>query len=399
MKSKVSENIADKGGYKILSIDYRLFYGLMLLCCLYLFINPVLKLIGSIAIICIFLLCFNDILLRSKKIKINQIWIWFGCFIAYNIIILIKTPTISAAYSCALQIALLLPICLYSSVSLKESVIKSIFKGGKIIFFILLIPAFIIIFKGGSNVIRIFSDYFSFTIYKIMFPCTFFFIAKSRKKLFKIIIFSFLFLAIGERTVFLCLYIIYFTYLLLGQIKHSKFIYKTFFKFLCLCSVVFPYVYVKLQYTDLGYWLNNMARQYTGGNFFSGRNRIWEIALDYFSQAPFLGYGMDNNILALNEISLSTHNLYVYLLLQGGILGLIVFMLFMYSIWKNYFFGLNDDIVRMSAAYFIGIMVFASFELILVVNAVTISLFLWLVIGIGLIQKNNIKAKLYSNRI
>ncbi len=53
----------------------------------------------------------------------------------------------------------------------------------------------------------------------------------------------------------------------------------------------------------------------------------------------------------------------------------------------------------MSAAYFIGIMVFASFELILVVNAVTISLFLWLVIGIGLIQKNNIKAKLYSNRI
>ncbi len=74
-------------------------------------------------------------------------------------------------------------------------------------------------------------------------------------------------------------------------------------------------------------------------------------------------------------------------------------MLFMYSIWKIIFFGLNDDIVRMSAAYFIGIMVFASFELILVVNAVTISLFLWLVIGIGLIQKNNIKAKLYSNRI
>lgn len=380
-------SLIDNKNNLILSVDRRLFWGLMLMCCFYLFVNPVLKLVGATAIITIFLLCIYDLLIRSNKIKINHIWLWYFVFVIYSLISLVKNPTVSAMYCYALEIALLLLICLYSSTSLKEKAIKSIFSGGKIVFFILLLPALAVIFKGE---IRLFNDYFSFTIYKIMLPCTFFFLAKSKNKLPKIIIFSSMFFAMGERAAFLSLVIVYIVYLILGRIKYSKFIYKTFFVLVSLCILLFPYIYVKLQYTDLGLLLNNLSRQYTGANLFSGRHRIREIAFNYILAMPILGYGFNNNILALHGISLSTHNLYVYLLLQGGIIAIMIFLLIMYSIWKRYFDGLKDDIVRMSAAYFIGIMFFASFELTLIINSVTISIFLWLIIGMGLIQRNNL---------
>ncbi len=389
MKNIVYERSINNSGKKVLSINHKLFYSIMSMSCLYLFANPILKCIGQVSIICIFMLCINDLLLRNQKIKLNDLWICFFVFLSYSIIFLMRNLTINAVYSCTLQVIILIPICLYSSITLEKKSIDNIFKGGKILYFILLIPAIIIVFHGKNNTVTMFNEYFSLAIYKIMFPCTFFFIAKSKIKLFKIIIFSFIFLAIGERTAFLCLYIIYITYIFLGHFKYFKFICRSFFKFFCLCIIMFPYIYVKLQYTSLGHWLNSISIQYTGGNFFSGRNRIWEVALEYFLKSPFFGYGFDNNILASNEIFLSTHSTYIYLLLQGGIIGLIIFLLFMCSIWNNYLNGLNDDIVRMSAAYFIGIMVLACFELTLIINSITISLFLWLVIGIGFIQKNN----------
>src|SRR5699024_1090176 len=117
---------------------------------------------------------------------------------------------------------------------------------------------------------------------------------------------------------------------------------------------------------NLRYVINDIFRKYTGGNFFSGRNRLWEVAFKYIRKSPIFGYGLDNGLMSLAGIEQSTHNTYIHILLQGGIVGLFIFFMFMYTIWQEYFRSLDDDIVLTAAAYLIGILIFINFEVTLI---------------------------------
>lgn len=84
-------------------------------------------------------------------------------------------------------------------------------------------------------------------------------------------------------------------------------------------------------------------------------------------------------------------------MLQGGIIALILFILYLHSVWMEFYECLNNNIVRLSACYLIGSMIIASFELTLIGNAVNLAICLWLIISIGLMKKNSIKNRL-ANR-
>lgn len=375
-------------GKRIFLIDYRVFLLLLTITILYLFNNLYIELLGTIGIVTIFLLAMHDVILRSHIIKVNSLWIWFGFFCFYSTIMLLRTPSFNAIYAFMLQLILLFLLCLLSSINLKGIALKHIFVFGRIIYLLLLIPACIVAIRG--NILK-FSPYFSPVIYKLMVPCTFFFMANSSHRLLKIILFSLLFFLMTERISLITLIVIYIAYLLLGKLKKSKFLYNAFFCVYFFSIGIFNYIYVNLQYTELGYLLNRIFREYTGGNLFSGRNVIWEVAFNYILESPIWGYGIDNRLLYLSGINLSTHNTYIHLLLQGGFVGLLIFFMFMYSIWKIYFDSLDDDIVRTSAAYLIGVLFFINFEVTMIGNTVNIALFLWVILGIGLIQRNNNK--------
>lgn len=373
----------------IFLINYRLFLTILLFIPLYLFNNIYIKLLGSILIITIFFLTIFDAVHRMDKIKLNRTWAWFMIFSFYSVILLLRTPTLKALYFFSLQVILLFFISLLTSMSLDDKVINAIFKCGKILYFILLVPAAIIALEGGSLAFRRFNDYFSPVTYKIMLPCSFFFIANSKHKFIKILLFSLILLKIGERTSSIVLFIIYMTYFVLKKAKRSRALYNLIFVGTFIVIFGFVFSYVQLQYTEIGYTINNIFREYTGGNFFSGRNRIWEVAFNYIKDAPVWGYGLDNNLMHLAGIDLSTHNTYIHILLQGGIIGLLIFIMFLYTIWIRYFYNLDDDIVITAAAYLIGILFFINFEVTLIGNTVVTAIFLWLILGMGLIQCNN----------
>lgn len=384
MREKVQNHI---------SINYKLLIFLLSFIPLYLFKNIYLKVLGNICIVMLFILIiFNDIY-KMDRIKFNKTWLWFIVYMFYNTILLLRTPTLKALYSYLLQFALLLFITNLTMIYLNEEVIKKIFRWGKMIFFILLIPAGIIALEGGREAFLRFNYLFSPVIYKIMFPCSFFLIADSKCKFIKIVIITLIFLRMIERTMAIVLLSIYFMYKLLGKLGKSKILYKSIFVSVFILVIGFTYCYVQLQYTELGFKLNNLFRQYTGGNFFSGRNMIWEMVFEYIKEAPVLGYGLDNEILRLAGIELSAHNTYIHIFLQGGTLGLLIFFLFMYSIWKRFFNYLDNDIVATIAAYLIGILIFINFEVTLIGNSVVTAVFLWFILGIGLVECKNEKLK------
>lgn len=376
---------------RIILINYKFFLIILLIIPLYLFENIYIKMLGSIFIVILLLLAIFDSIYRMERIKLNKTWLWFMLFFFYSVIMLIRTPTIKALYSCLLQIVLLFFVSMFTTVRIDEQVLSKTFKWGKMLYFILLIPASIIAIEGGRYAFGKFNNVFSPVIYKIMLPSTFFFIANSKHKLLKISLFSFIYFRMVERTSSIVLIIIYIVYLLLKKVKHSRLLYKSIFIGTLIVIIGFTYGYVQLQYTEAGYIINNIFREYTGGNFFSGRNKIWEVAFNYIEEAPIIGYGIDNGLLRLAGIKLSTHNTYIHILLQGGLIGLVIFSMFMYSIWKSYFHYLDNDIVIVAAAYLIGILIFISFEVTLIGNTVVTAIFLWFILGIGLIECNNKK--------
>lgn len=382
---------------KFFLIDYKLFIILMLCMPLYLFNNIYIKQIGSISIITILLLPILDTISRRDEIKIdksflfNHLSLWFILFLCYSTLMLIRKPTIKALYSYLLQVVLLFFISKFNTISLDQQVIKEISKWSKILCFIILIPSSIIILEGGNVAFFKFNDYFNPVIYKVMLPCSFFFVINTKYKFLTIFLFSTIHFAMGERTSAIVLIIIYVVYLILNKIKNSKILYRSIFIGVVLVTIGFVFAYVQLQYSEIGDIINEIFVEYTGGRFFSGRNRIWEVTFNFIKEAPILGHGIDNGLLHSAGINQSTHNTYLYILLQGGIVGLFIFIAFMYSIWERYFNFLDNEIVVTAAAYLIGILVFINFELTMLRNTVVTAIFMWLILGIGLAECNNIE--------
>lgn len=89
------------------------------------------------------------------------------------------------------------------------------------------------------------------------------------------------------------------------------------------------------------------------------RTDIWAIAIKYFSKNCFLGYGLGNNVIALNLalpgwyqfIINETHNGILDVALSLGILGLIPFLLFIIIIIRTYDNSENKSISQIMKLY------------------------------------------------
>lgn len=60
---------------------------------------------------------------------------------------------------------------------------------------------------------------------------------------------------------------------------------------------------------------------------FSGRTKIWDLAIEYIAQKPLLGYGFENIMIRINKFGIShIHNMILQLLYQVGIIGFTFFI-------------------------------------------------------------------------
>lgn len=82
---------------------------------------------------------------------------------------------------------------------------------------------------------------------------------------------------------------------------------------------------------------SSVYERFMTGNLTSGRNEIWESAFNIFYNHPFgvgeVGYQV--LISKLIGIDIDTHNLFIYLLVTGGFLSLLVFIYFLLMMLKR----------------------------------------------------------------
>lgn len=202
------------------------------------------------------------------------------------------------------------------------------------------------------------------------------------KLLLAIVVLSIIYFT-SSRSIFLSLFISYITYKGWGLITKQKSIFNFYFVGVIIFISAIIFIYPKMIYWSSFNDINNFMWEYTGKNFYSGREVIWQKLLAMVDTQPLLGFGAGTSTGDFIGHNLSSHNLYVQTVFQTGYIGVSVFILMLFSIWKLLWHGRKDKKVKLSASFFIGILIQQSFEVTLTQNNMTFAILQWLIIGIG----------------
>jgi len=162
--------------------------------------------------------------------------------------------------------------------------------------------------------------------------------------------------------------------------------------FIILVGIILGTIFVYNSVLEYDFYpiLEEYIRTYTGGNLYSGRQRIWPILLDLIAERPLLGWGAGTvvgDFLGAHDVrlqGLSGHSLYLQVAVQTGLVGIAVLAFLLYSIWSSFRSSRNDTVVRWCAAFFLGGCVEQIFQVSLTQNYVSAGILFWTIMGIGI---------------
>ena len=368
----------------ILNLRPAIFIFLIVLSLLYAFpFVPILYNIGFVSLVLLLITSCINLIFRKEYTTAKQ---FFFCLLIGGYLLFVSefNNTTNYAYGILIQLSMFIfPYSLLSASEINSGAAKSIEKLCSMLFVAILVFVFYVQLKYGNS-----ADLINASLLKTSVALSYFFIISNKKsKLVAILTSSAVFFLLGERTSAAVLLFVYIIYRLLGC-KISKGFYNFIFVFIFSIAVIFPFLYIELKYSNIGLMLNEISREYTGDNFFSGREIIWEGILEGNKDNVLLGQGVNSGFLKSRlNTDLSTHNLYMFLYLEGGVVLLFMFFLFVASIWGKFYNFIYMERARLSAAFFVGILLFSDFELLLLTNNILASIVFWFIISYGLIVK------------
>ncbi len=187
-----------------------------------------------------------------------------------------------------------------------------------------------------------------------------------------------------SRTAILALGAAVLIYLLWKLIIKHKGIYYTFFG-LMIGGIITVTMFYPLTNTLSSFdTINQEIIEKTGKGLFSGREKLWIDSIELIKEKPFKGYGMGATLEDLNGGALSTHNVYLQLLLQGGIPLLLLFAALILWIWRKLYSIKNTKIAQVGAGCLVSALVLGTFELYLLGQSISHGIIQWFIIGLAL---------------
>ncbi|GAB4073725.1 hypothetical protein GCM10028778_12280 [Barrientosiimonas marina] len=151
-------------------------------------------------------------------------------------------------------------------------------------------------------------------------------------------------------------------------------------------NAIFLLVFGMTSHVSLFEKLNAWSIDAFGKRLLSGRQDIWEQGIQYGLEKPFFGHGLgiDPNDFMDGTQYVHAHNQYLQIFLENGLVGLAFFILLLFGIWKVLLKRLNLTVVRWTACFFLGLLVYQSVEISFFSNMPSIGLLQWFIIGVGL---------------
>src|SRR5690625_1304347 len=190
-----------------------------------------------------------------------------------------------------------------------------------------------------------------------------------------------LILTTSARSVLLGIVMIVIAWVILKSFRRH---FRKLFYIVMIGNLLFVGVYVGIKNTFIGKMLNDLSVSIFNKNLFSGRNDIWASVIKVIVEKPWFGHGAGIRAFEIAATEKTAHNMYLQLLLEVGVLGFILFVLLLISIWYVLNNRLHYFVTKWSACFMLGILVYNSFELTLFQNNYSIASFQWLIMTIGI---------------
>ena len=186
-----------------------------------------------------------------------------------------------------------------------------------------------------------------------------------------------------SRTAILALLVTGVVYLVWKIIIKHKWLYYTFFAGvmggIITVTMFYPVANTLPSFNEI----NERIVEKTGKDIFTGRQEQWTQSVDLIKEKPMSGYGMEATLENLTESELSTHNIYLQLLLQGGLLLLSLCIGLVTWLWKRLHNVADSKITQVGASVLVGILVIGIFELTLLGQSISFGILQWFTIGLG----------------
>lgn len=250
---------------------------------------------------------------------------------------------------------------------------------------ILYIGFFILIRTGIMDYMKFWRAYILFPFLMIYFLVLLY--EREHKKIYIALVgaLALIIINIDSRAVMLIMFITVLVYMFWNAITKNKARYILFLLVVFISIFAFMSIYIGWYNnpSEISRTIDNFSKKTFRKNLHSGRTQMWIIALNEISKRPLLGYGTGASAGNLVGVEISIHNLYLQLLVQNGILGLISFLILLFSIWMLFWKSKDRFITRLSAAFFIASIVHNTFELILLQNHMAMAFFQWFIFAIG----------------
>lgn len=208
--------------------------------------------------------------------------------------------------------------------------------------------------------------------------------------------------------IILCLVIIFLSssrtpLLMLGAFLVCLVLLKTVFKsvkgrkFLFILFVVVGtlliYAYINIDKWPIYSVINEWSLKLFGKNINSGRPLIWAETLELIKNDWLFGVGFVEH-----AHGNSGHNQFIQLLGDNGVVGLLLFIVFLQVIWNKLSKYGSDKTVRVCMALMLSFLVYNCFEVTLLQNKFALGCLQWLVIGIGLGRCRYLQRKIVENK-
>lgn len=185
----------------------------------------------------------------------------------------------------------------------------------------------------------------------------------------------------GSRASLLALFLSFLLFFFINNmsIRHNAYLCGLFAIFVFMPLVAYFYVY--LSTASFSQELNQLIWDKTGKSLFTGRSEIWFVIFNYICDNFIFGAGFGADLSSLN-IDMSSHNLYLMLMYQLGIIGYFIFILYFFFMTKVFSRNkyLNDDkISNVSVIWVFSILFHQGFELFLFQNNLAASFLFWFI--------------------
>lgn len=203
--------------------------------------------------------------------------------------------------------------------------------------------------------------------------------------IFSSIVLSYLML-ISCRTAFIAAAVFFLAYFLYPYLTASKIRYKLFFLFFIALIFFLMGIYL----SDGFAFLDEFSRAYFGKPLRSGRELLWPELCSYILDKPLLGYGINQDSGFFQSTSailkfrgLDSHNIYLEMLVRGGIVLLSFFVILFYRIWGSFYSINNNTMSRVAASGFLAFLLVGAGLPIGLMGSIVLNTLLWFYWGVA----------------